>query len=375
MDHFSLKLEKPLWGAILEAGYVATRGKDLFRYLNLNQTKTDGDFLEAFLQLKEYRDMGTPVPSSNTLMQIFGSPLAALNALRGSNFDTNQVGVAADILDTSYYGDYAAAGVSDFYLRNFPQFDQFLFGTNAAESWFDSLQLGIRKSTYHYDLRAYYTWSKSLDTVSSGCATCVKPSDSFNPGIDKAPSDFSRTHVLSVAWNYRLPFMRDRDTDMDVPGWANFVFGGWELGTLWIWESGSHFSVDTGLQNRYAGVTSLANLEGSRKLGNISKQNNRTYWFRPEQLNLFSFPEAGEIGNSGRNSFTGPRYFNLDAVLRKNFWIGEEKSIQFRFEAYNVFNSTRFANPISNLNNSLFGVITSTNGNPRRIQMALKLQF
>ncbi len=375
VDHFSLKLEKPLWGAILEAGYVATRGKDLFQYLNLNQTKTDGDFLEAFLQLQEYRNMGTPVPPSNTLMRIFGSPLAALNALGGYNFDTEQVGIAADTLDRNYYDDYAAAGVSDFYLRNFPQFDQLLFGTNAAESWFDSLQIGIRKSTYNYDLRAYYTWSKSLDTVSVGCAACVRPSDNFNPKIDKAPSDFARTHVLSIAWNYRLPFMRDRDSDMDVPKWANYAFGGWELGTLWIWESGAPFSVDTGLQNLYAGVSSLANLEGSRKLGQISHVANRTYWFRPEQVELFSFPKAGEIGNSGRNSFTGPRYFNLDAVLRKNIWIGEETSVQFRFEAYNLFNNSRFANPINNLYDPLFGVVTSTNGNPRRIQMALKLQF
>lgn len=375
VDHFSLKLEKPLWGAILEAGYVATRGKDLFQYLNLNQTKTGGDFLEAYQQLQEYRTNGTPVPSSNTLMRIFGSPLAALNALGGSLFDSEQAGVAADVLDRNYFANYEAAGVSDFYLRNFPQFNRFLFGTNTAESWFDSLQLGIRKSTYNYDLRAYYTWSKSLDTVSSGCVACVRPTDSFNTKLDKAPGDFARTHVLSIAWNYRLPFMRDRDSDMDVPKWADYAFGGWELGTLWVWESGAPFSVDSGAQNNYAGVTSLANLEGSRDIGALTRIGNTAYWFTANEQQLFSFPKAGEIGNSGRNSFTGPRYFNLDAVLRKNIWIGEETSVQFRFETYNLFNSTRFANPVSDLYDPSFGTITSTKGNPRRVQMALKLQF
>jgi hypothetical protein len=375
VDHFSLKLEKPLFGAILEAGYVATRGKDLFQYLNLNQTRTDGDFLNAFKQLQDYRANGTPVPSSNTLVQIFGSPLAAFNALGGSNFDSEQAGIAADTLDRDYYGNYAAAGVSDFYLRNFPQFDRFLYGTNSAESWFDSLQIGVRKSTYNYDLRAYYTWSKSLDTISAGCATCARPTDSFNPTQDKAPSDFARTHVLSVAWNYKLPFLRDRYSDIDVPKWADLVFGGWELGSLWIWESGAPFSVNSGLQNRYAGVYSLANLDGSRNLGQISNVGNTTYWFRPEQVPLFSSPEAGEIANSGRNSFTGPRYFNLDALLRKNFWVGEKTSVQFRFEVYNLLNNTRFANPNNDLYDRYFGVVTSTNGNPRRLQMALKLQF
>jgi len=70
-------------------------------------------------------------------------------------------------MDLNYFGNYAAAGVSDSYLRNFPQFDKFLFGSNSAKSWHDSLQFGIRKSTATYNLRAYYTWSKSLDTTSS----------------------------------------------------------------------------------------------------------------------------------------------------------------------------------------------------------------
>ena len=162
---------------------------------------------------------------------------------------------------------------------------------------------------------------------------------------------------------------------MDVPKWADLVFGGWELGSLWIWESGAHFSVNSGVQNRYAGVYSLANLEGSRNIGQISNVGNSTYWFRPEQVSLFSYPEAGEIANSGRNSFTGPRYFNLDALLRKNFWVGEKTSVQFRFEVYNLLNHTHFANPDADLYDQKFGVVTSTNGNPRRLQMALKLQF
>jgi hypothetical protein len=181
--------------------------------------------------------------------------------------------------------------------------------------------------------------------------------------------------VLSIAWNYKIPFMRDRDSDMDVPKWADLVFGGWEVGTLWIWESGGTFSVNSGMQNLYAGVYSLANLEGSRDLGQISRIGNTAYWFRPEEVRSFSFPEAGEIANSGRNSFTGPRYFNLDAVLRKNFWIGETSSVQFRLEAYNLFNNTRFSNPNNDLYDPQFGVITSTNGNPRKLQVALKLQF
>jgi hypothetical protein len=375
VDQISLKLEKRIFGAIMEAGYVGTRSKNLFQYLNLNQTKTNGDFLEAFRQLQEYRAMGTPVPPTNTLIRIFGSPLAAFNALGGMNFDTGQLGVAADILDRNYYSDYSAAGVSDYYLRNFPQFDQFLFGTNGAESWYDSLQAGIRKSTNHYDLRIYYTWSKSLDTMSASGTGFVSPADSFNPKFDKAPSDFGRTHVLNIAWNYALPFLRERDNDLDLPKWVEAAFGGWNLGTLCIWESGAHFSVYSGRQNLYAGVDSLANFEGSRDIGRSFTLYNNINWFTPDEVALFSYPEAGELSSSGRNSFTGPRYFNLDLLLHKNFWIGEKQSVQLRLEAFNPFNSTRFNLPNMNLSDPRFGIITSTVGNSRVLQFALKYQF
>jgi hypothetical protein len=375
VDHFSLRLERRLFGAILEAGYVGTRGKNLFQFVNLNQTKTNGDFLEAFQQLQEYRANGTPVPQGNTLIRIFGTPLAALNALGGMNFDTGQMGIAADTLDRNYYVDYAPAGVSDFYLRNFPQFDQFLYGSNSAESWYDSLQLGMRKSTVHYDLRVFYTWSKSLDTISTSGAEFVSPSDSFHPKLDKAPSDFGRTHVFNIAWNYALPFLRDRDSDTDMPKWVQGLFGGWNLGTLWIWESGAPFSVSTNRQTSYGGVNSLADYSGSRYIGQIFTYLNEVYWIGPNDAALFSYPAPGEVSTSGRNSFTGPGYFNLDLLLHKKFWTGEKSSIQFRAEAYNLFNNTRYALPNTNLSDSNFGIVTSTVGNPRILQVALRYQF
>jgi len=375
VDHFNLKLQRRLWGAILEAGYVATRGKDLFQYVNLNQTKTTEDFLEAFKQIQEYRTMGTPVPPSNTLIKIFGSPMAVLDALGGSNFDFGFVGVAADTLDRDYYSNYEAAGISDFYLRNFTQFNQFLYGTNTAESWYDSLQVGVTKSTNNYNLRAYYTWSKSLDTISAEGTGFVTTSDSFQPKADKARSDFSRKHVLNVAFNYAIPFGRDRDSDLDIPKWADLALGGWNLGLLWIRESGAPFSVNSGSQNLYAGVASLTNFEGDRNIGSIRRIGSTIFWIHPEERALFSFPEAGELANSGRNSFTGPKYVNLDMVLHKNFWLDDMKSIQFRFETYNLFNSTRFALPNPDYFNPRFGVIDSSAGSARRLQMALKFQF
>jgi hypothetical protein len=380
IHQYNLTLQKRWsWaGAMLEASYVGTRGKKLFQYLNLNQTKTDGDFLKNYKELQALRDMGTPPSANNTIVKIFGSPNAAITALQGSNIDSGEAGIAADNLDKNAYGQfgkYAAAGVSDFYIRNFPQFDRFLFGTNAAESWYDSLQIGIRKSTNNCHLRAFYTWSKALDTISSDGVGYVSPSDSFHPTQDKALSDFDRTHVLNIAWDYALPVWRNPESDSDAPGWIRAMLGGWNLGTIWTWESGAHFSVNSGFQNRYAGVSSLANFQGNHNMGNVFDNNGIVYWFYGNQASAFSDPQAGQAPNSGRNSFSGPRYFNLDVLFHKQFKIRDNKSLQLRIEGYNVFDNVRYGLPNSNLHDFAFGIITTTQGTPRKLQAALRFQF
>jgi hypothetical protein len=354
---------------------VGTRGTKLFQYLNLNQTKTDGPFLQDFQDLREYRLNGTPVPASNSLVRMFGSPMAALDALGGYVVDTGQAGYAADTLDRNYYSKYAAAGVSDFYIRNFPQFNQFLVGSSSAKSWYDALQIGVRKSTKNSNLRVNYAWSKSLDTISAEGNTFVSSADSRHPESDKAPSDFDRKHVLNAAWNYALPFGRTRDLDSDTPKWVDFLFGGWNVGALWTWESGARFSVNSGLQNRYAGVSSLANFAGDHDPGQLFNLYGTTYWFNEDERKLFTYPGAGEAFTSGRNYFTGPKYSNIDCLLQKRFLIGEAKSVQFRMEAYNLLNSTHFAIPDTNLYDSNFGIITTTQGNPRRMQVSLRFHF
>ena len=375
VDQFNLTLEKRFWGAVFEFSYTGTRGKNLFQYLNLNQTKTGGDYLQAFQELQQYRDMGTPVSDSNTLVRIFGTPQAAFDAMNGYNFDTGQAGTAADEMDLNHFGNYAGAGVSDFYIRNFPQFNKVLYGSNTAESWYDSFQFGLRKSTSAYQLRLYYTWSKSLDTMSSSGETYVSPIDSFSPDSNKAYSDFNREHVFNIAGDYAFPFGKSRDSDSESTPWLHRIFGGWNLGVLFIWESGPRFSVYSGRETQYAGVQSLASYGDIRPIGELSRNEGTVYWFDPTQAELFTYPAAGESGSSGRNFYVGPGYSNIDAVLRKTFYWGEKKSFQFRLEGYNLFNTTHFGLPNTTMGSNDFGVIRTTQGAPRSLQLALRFGF
>jgi hypothetical protein len=375
IDQYNLTLEKKWGPAVFEAGYLGSRGRRLFQYLNLNQTKTQGSFLQAFLELQDFRNNGTTVPASNPFIRLFGSPLAALNAVGGSNVDANLVGPVADTMDRGYYAGYPAAMISDFYIRNFPQFNNFIFGSATADSWYNALQAGMRMSGASYHVRANYTWSKSMDTMSSDGGVLALPYDSLHPENNKAPSDFDRTHVLNVACDYRIPFGSSVHKDSSIPKWLDALIGNWNLGILYVWDSGQRFSVTTSSQTAYAGVNSLADYSGSRNVGNHFTLEGVDYWFNTDQVAAFTMPAAGSTGTSGRNSFTGPSYSNVDFSLFKYFRIGERKSLQLRMEAYNLFNKVRWDLPGTNIQDPNFGVISSTVGTPRSLQLALRFQF
>ena len=80
----------------------------------------------------------------------------------------------------------------------------------------------------------------------------------------------------------------------------------------------------------------------------------------------------------GRNALEGPGFANVDVSLVKGFrmpFLGEAGLGQFRFEAFNVFNRTNFSNPNTSITSSSFGQLTSTAGDPRILQLALKFAF
>jgi hypothetical protein len=93
--------------------------------------------------------------------------------------------------------------------------------------------------------------------------------------------------------------------------------------------------------------------------------------------NVFSQEELGRFGNSQRRFFYGPGLNNTDLALLKTFKLKEDVNLQFRAEAFNVFNHTQFQGPSGNFNNTGqggFGYVTSAN-DPRIMQIALKLYF
>jgi len=85
-------------------------------------------------------------------------------------------------------------------------------------------------------------------------------------------------------------------------------------------------------------------------------------------LNQFTY------GTFGRNSLRGPGAFNTNISLSKIFRIRERVDLEFRADAFNVFNGVQFSNPDTNIGDLSFGQISNT-ADPRIIQLALHAKF
>lgn len=96
----------------------------------------------------------------------------------------------------------------------------------------------------------------------------------------------------------------------------------------------------------------------------------------------FTTPANGQWGTAGRNLVRAPGLWQVDTVLNRKFAVAEHMAVNFRAEAFNLFNRAQYASPSSAWNTSSYGQITSSFnstptgvGTPRQIQFMLRMDF
>ncbi len=389
VQSYSLNLQRQLDSkTLISGGYVGNRGVKLFMDVDVNQPKIYGDFLNSFKEIQSYvANTATPVSSSNVFVKLYGSAAAAVSALNATNFRNGLVGTVANTVDRNQYTRYAAAGLPSTYLRNYPQFNQVVVGTNNGRSYYDSFQVSVRRTAGALQFSANYTWSKSMDNISAEGNGFTTPIDSYNLGLNRARSDFDRPHSFNLTSIYALPIGRGKFAGRNMPVLADKILGGWQVGNLMILQSGQPFSISS--QRATTAVSnvgnSYANFSGTdRTIGGVQKTGSGVFYFTPSEVSQFTFPGAGEIGNSGRNVFRNPSFFEIDTSLVKKFLITERHAVSFRAEAYNLTNHPNFGLAAANLNinnPSTFGKFSQTLGtqvggsSARTLQMVLRYDF
>jgi len=264
-------------------------------------------------------------------------------------------------------------------LRPDPRFDDITLEESSANSNYNSLQVRFeQRLDFGLSMLSSYTWSKSLDNASSFFASAGDPNfpqDSLNTAAERGRSNFDVRHRLSVSYGYDLPFGKGRTFVADR-GVLSAILGGWQTFGIVTLQSGRPFTVallpeidnsNTGRSTLGFGANDRPNVIGNAKLSHRSPDQ----WFN---TSAFAFPAFGSFGNAGRNILDGPGFQNVNLSLMKTTSLKEGVDLQFRAEAFNVFNHPNFDLPDNFLGSPTFGRILSAQS-PRHIQFGLKLLF
>ncbi len=209
-----------------------------------------------------------------------------------------------------------------------------------------------------------YTWGHAIDDVGTefGGGTGT-PQDIRNRRADRGNSVYDIRHRATLSYTYRLPSMKRGAV-------SKFVLGGWQTNGVVIMQTGLPFTVAHAGANTGGAGGSRANFVRDATLP--SDQRSLQRWF---DIDAFATPAIFTFGNLGRNTLYGPGRWNYDMSLSKDFPVREGLTVQFRTEAFNVFNHPQFGQPAATIGAGGVGTITSVIGNPRQLQLALRVQF
>ena len=309
----------------------------------------------------------------NGLNMNIGSPKACFQTLGG---------VPNPLYDPSYHlgcGLPSTAPYQFNYVANF---------TDTGAARYDSLQIKAETKSARHGLYMLlgYTYSRTFDSgfpdgLGSNSGATYWPL----PGTNKADwglSGLNLNHQFTASVLYALPFGKGKQFGGNWNGPVNAVLGGWSVNVIERILSG--FPVYVYDSADQSGVNFLDNFANWNRPDQVcdpkSGHPTLSKWFNTQ---CFVAPPPGQLGTAARAPVYGPDFVNTDFSAIKNFRLPyESMNVQFRAEFFNLFNHAQFnapglsSTPGADLaSSSTFGIVTSTVGNPRVIQFALKLNF
>ncbi len=247
--------------------------------------------------------------------------------------------------------------------------------SNAAESWYDGVQVEwTRRFSRGLWFQTSYTWSLSEDTTSE--ATFVGAGDSNQLGPDskyaRGYARFHTPHRFTFNGSYRLPFWRDR-TDV-----AGTLLGGWTVSAIIRLAHGTPFTVsDTARDLNFDGFSEARPILLDPSILGVTVDNPATSasTLSRDKFRTAQFGEASEL--IGRNTFFGDGQATADLGLYKMFRVAWGHTVTVRFEAFNAFNKVQYGFPTADLSNANFGRILggATSYAPRSLQLGAQYKF
>ncbi len=269
----------------------------------------------------------------------------------------------------------------------FPGLGQVLVVRPTGDSVYHSGQFKLEKRfSQGLFLLASYTWSKSIDTVSSAMFNSTVTGgvqNIFDPKSNRGPSDWDVPHRFSLSYLWDIPFGRDHGHGAKASPFLRALCGDWQITGLFVARSGMPGTVTVG--SPIPGGDARPNVLFDPTLPDSERTPER--WFDTTAFVANRAPDGTLLpGNAGRTIIRGPGYVNLDMGFIKLIPLNDRVRLQFRTEIFNLTNTPHFAMPVLKMSDPAFGRITHTR-NPtnfgstatsfanRMIQFAVKVEF
>jgi hypothetical protein len=254
---------------------------------------------------------------------------------------------------------------------------------NDASSEYNALEMKVDKRfaqglqfIAHYTFAHAYAYNNNYYAVS-------------HP-ISYGPNDFVRNQVFVINTVYALPFGKGKTFLGSASRAEDYVVGGWQITNTTNWSSGLPWTPTTNECGGEQDVGICRPNKGSGSFhmgpGKLDPIAHTLTYFTPLATLGGPFTDAGNgnLGNVGYNSLRGPSGFYSDLSVTKDFPIVERVRLQFRMDAFNIFNHPVYA---FSGNNGANGCVDCQGGNNgkitdieagttmREIQFALRLTF
>jgi Carboxypeptidase regulatory-like domain/TonB dependent receptor-like, beta-barrel len=419
VHQISIGVQRELgWSTALEARYVGTFGREIWRGTDFNQMQISPEFLADFNRARSngflaqqaglaYNpNFNASVPGSQplTVLPSFGATLLTNSAVV-TNLQTNQVAALAD-----FYIQQRVPGALATFMPNGGIYASQAIA-NGGFSDYNALQLELRRQFRNgFFAQVNYTFS---DTKTDSAGTAQNRFEAFmdnlRPELNTGRSQFHVTHVTSANAIYELPFGHGRRW-FNSSGLADAIIGGWQIAPVFAWQSGSPISITSarGTFNRVGrsnclngdpigcntAFSTLSPAQIKNLLG-IHKVGDKIYWIDPSVIGsdgravgadnlantagfpgqVFFNPAAGAVGNLPILVFDGPSQFRIDLALSKRIRLTDRYRIEVKGEGFNLTNTPSFLRGDMDINSTTFGRLTQVNVASRVIQLSVRFDF
>ncbi len=252
---------------------------------------------------------------------------------------------------------------------------------NRSRAYFDAGRVSLVIPGWRgFTIDGSYWFSKAIDlgadytsTGTSGVSRSLRNQTESSIFADlKAPSAFDQTHATLWRTSYQLPGLSSGK------GFGSKLVRDWELSMIVLLKTGTPFTVISG-----SDAVGFGNVDGSR--GDRPHLLDSSIWgatiAHPDDArnlprSAFAFISPDEdAGSLGRSTFRRDGISNINAAFSRTFQVHSEKTLTFRAESINFFNTPQFAQPTVELTAPSFGKITNTLNDGRTFRFLLRFEF